>query len=627
MSPHLSGLFRHTDRSRQRAQVRKLMMNNRIGVYAGVDATAPSLHLGHLVAFMPLFWLYINGFGAYTVIGSSTAKIGDPTGKSKDRPNIPNSEIVQNMTSIHYQLAALWRSVERKTLNPMGLTRGWAWSRGIINNNAWWNKQPLLEIFKVLGSHMRIGPLLSRDNVKARLEDGSGMSLAEFAYPMMQGWDWWQLYKQRSVQMQIGGSDQYSNILLGAQCVKHCVRNEADFLPANAPIPEMVGLTVPLLTTSSGAKFGKSEGNAVWLDPFRTPPFDLYGYLVRRSDDEVERLLKLLTFLPQQQIAKVVEEHKQDPPKRIAQHLLAFEVVDFVHGSDVAKGAQIQHRQMYGYNRGTVPSTSSGLAPQTAEHYHHPSHIPEQEPFQPRIDMKLPRSLLKESLPYIALAAEFTESRGEADRLIKAGGMYIGGAPGQKGGDQKGMGSYNLAFTPLKTWTPDYNELYLIENKVMILRRGKHNVRCIEFIHDKEFEKLGLTFRGQKRLGRTRQALALLRELKGLVDTQEEPILKQRVEKATAALEKRSEEEVRGLVEPLRHKPVVKIPGEEPRDAPYSRKGVLIKQLRDIERIVSNDKGEVLKDEHHAPGEIKKLEKQLKGVFKETHEVKSKSSF
>lgn len=585
MSASLFEFFRHTDRSRQRAQVRELMLNKRIGVYAGVDATAPSLHLGHLVAFMPLFWMYINGYGAYTVIGASTAKIGDPTGRLKDRPTMPSSEVVQNMTSIHYQLSALWRAVERKTLKPMGLTRGWAWSRGIINNNAWWNKQPLLEIFKLLGAHLRIGPLLSRDNVKARLEDGSGMSLAEFAYPMMQGWDWWQLFKQRSVQMQIGGSDQYSNILLGAQCVKHCVKNEHDYWPKETQFPEMVGLTVPLLTTSSGAKFGKSEGNAVWLDPFRTSAFDLYGYLVRRPDDEVERLLKLLTFLSQQKIAEVVEEHQQDPPKRVAQHLLAFEVVDFVHGPHVAKEVQTQHRQMYGYDRGTAPSTSPGLVPQTPEDYQHPSHLPQQEPFRPRIDMKLPRSLLKESLPYIVLAAEFTESRGEADRLIKAGGMYIGGAPGQKGGEQKGMGSDNLNFTPLRTWTPEYNDLYLIEEKLMILRRGKHNIRCIEFIDDLEFRQMGLIYRGQKRLGRTRQALSILRELEGLLGSPGEAILKRRVQTATAALLKRSEAEMQGLVEPLKHDPVVAKPVEESGDVPYSRKDVLIRQLRDIEQI------------------------------------------
>lgn len=492
-----------THSSSTREDIRNLMLKRRIGAYVGIDPTAPSLHLGHLVALMPLFWLYMNGYGAFTLIGHSTAKIGDPTGKTQDRPDLPPAELVQNLTGIHHQLGLLWKGVEIAA-RRLGLKRQWHWGRGIINNNHWWNKQPMLEVLRRLGSHVRMGPLLSRDNVKTRLgSGGSGMSFSEFAYPLLQGWDWWELYKQRGVQMQIGGSDQYSNIVIGAQCVKNCIGSQPSPID-RVPDAEMVGFTVPLLTTSSGKKFGKSEGNAVWLDPFRTSPYDMYGFLVRRPDDEVENLLKLLTFLPQDKIAKAVEDHKKDPPRRVAQHLLAFEVLEFVHGTEVANQTQIQHRQIYGSKSSTESSTSSWSSLQTEEQY--------QDLSRPRVDMKLPKSLIHGSFSRLVYAAALAESNGEADRLIKAGGMYVGGRPGETPSSPKNMGSDVLHFIPVKTWDASMVERFVIDGKMLILRKGKHNIRCIEFIEDRVFESSGMRYRGQRYLGRTRKALSILND-------------------------------------------------------------------------------------------------------------------
>lgn len=516
------------------------MLKQRMGVYTGIDPTGPSLHIGHLVTLMPLYWMYTHGFGAYVLLGGSTAKIGDPTGKSQDRPFVTPSQLVQNMTSIHYQLTALWRAAERKALQPYGLKRDWAWSRGLVNNSAWWNKEPLMEVFRLIGRHTRIGPLLSRDNVKTRLNDGSGMSFSEFAYPVMQAWDWWKLYTQRNVQMQIGGSDQYSNILFGAQTVKKCIENAPEHL-GQIPDADMIGLTVPLLTDSSGQKFGKSEGNAVWLDPFRTSSFELYGYFVRRADDEVEKLLKLLTFLPLETIRSVIEEHARDPPKRVAHHLLAFEVVDMVHGPLAAKQAQIEHRQMYGRDAGTqaASSASPGSVPQSSEQYHRPIDMAIHVPYTPRIDIKLPKLLLKASLPTIVHAAELAGSRGEADRLIKGGGLYIGASPGQKPSEQQGMLTNQLAFTPLRTWETGYTETYLIGGNLMLLRKGKHTIRCIEFLDDKEWQELGIMYRGQPNTGRLRRGLVLVKQLESLLEADgADPQLKNRVNAARRFLER-----------------------------------------------------------------------------------------
>lgn len=540
------------------------MLKNRISGYVGIDPTAPSLHLGHLMVLMPLFWMYIEGFGAFSLIGGSTAKIGDPSGRTQDRPTIPPAELVQNLTQIHYQLQSLWKSVLRMSRSyGNGLPQlDWAMTRGIVNNNAWWNKQSMLEVMKLLGSHVRIGSLLSRENVKTRLSDGHGMSFGEFAYPLMQAWDWWQLYKQQNVRLQIGGSDQYSNIVMGAQCVKYCLKDP----PGNEvrpPPATMFGLTVPLLTTSTGAKFGKSAGNAVWLDPFRTSPYDLYGYLVRRSDEEVEGLLKRLTFMPLSTIATVMEEHTENPARRVAQHTLAHNVVNFVHGSDKADEVQLEHRQMYGSKPFSEPTTSGELPPQSAEQYEMSEDFDPTQQMRPRIQIRLPRSLLEKPLPVIVHAAELAISKGEADRLIKGGGMYIGGAPGQKIMGQKGMNSDSLTWTPLKTWLPEFNDRFLVEGRIMLLRKGKHNIRCIEFISDEEFSKAGLRYRGQSGMGKTRQALQVMKTLQKLL------MKKKKVDPADMVLQNR----VNRMLFAMKHQSLgrthVSIPRQRAKGVPY----------------------------------------------------------
>lgn len=496
-----------SDKNSTKDYIRETMRRKRISAYAGVDPTASSLHLGHLLPFMPLFWMYMHGYGAFTLIGGSTARVGDPTGRTDSRPQLARKDLIQNLATIHYQLVTIWKHVEQAA-SRFGFEKKWAWRRGVVNNNIWWLKLPMIEVMKRLGTQMRMGPLLSRDNVKNRLQDGSGMSFAEFCYPMMQAWDWYELLKQHGVQMQVGGSDQYGNILTGSACVKACVENEpaeGEKLP-NGEFDQPIGITVPLLTDSSGAKFGKSAGNALWLDPFKTTPYDLYGYLVRRRDDEVENLLKLFTFHPLSKISEVMNEHQANPPKRVAQHLLAYEVVWLVHGSTVAMETQAQHQAIYGSN--VSPQASLGV-PQNPTQY---AADPEQTNHsnRPRIDLKLPWHVLGLSLPRIVYAAGLAQSVSDADRTIKNGGMYIGGSPGQKGPDNVGMNKDQLQFTPAKTWDLQINKRFLIEGQILLLRKGKHNIRCIEFIADEEWNGLGLEYPGQPRTGKFRKAMQRL---------------------------------------------------------------------------------------------------------------------
>jgi tyrosyl-tRNA synthetase len=347
---------------------------------------------------------------------------------------------------------------------------------------------------------------------------GDGVSFAEFSYPIMQGWDWWHMFTSMNIKMQIGGSDQYGNILSGIETVKAARASEPDpvkQLPQESSLDDPVGFTVPLLTDSSGQKFGKSAGNAIWLDQFETPVYDFYGYFVRRSDDEVEKLLNLLTFLPQETIKKTMQEHNADPAKRIAQHLLAFEVMTLVHGLNMAQQTQAMHRAMHskGHDASDPPPSLETVAQEgdivTANN-------------APPPDVQLPESLIKQgSIARILFAAGLAKSASEGHRLCVQQGAYIGASPGQKPNKNAGMLFGQLQFMPVKLMAPEDIKNFIIDDKLIILRKGKHNVRIVEIVSDEEYEKSGKTYPGQPYTGKVRMLNDKLKQLKaGLVEAE-----------------------------------------------------------------------------------------------------------
>ncbi|KAI1363889.1 tRNA synthetase class I [Xylaria arbuscula] len=489
--------------------IRELMRQKRIGVYVGIDPTAASLHLGHLLPLMPLFWMYMNGYRAISLIGGATAKVGDPTGRLTTRDEVARAERSMYTTKIHYQLKRIWMNVEKQAAR-YGYQKEWAWNRELANNSSWYNSTPFLEIVNRLFKGMRVGPMLSRETVKRKMTEGDGMSLAEFVYPMMQAWDWWEMFSgPKQVCMQIGGSDQYGNIVAGIDAVKLLRDTEPDpekKLPNNL-LHTPVGFTVPLLTDSAGNKFGKSAGNAMWLDPFMTNSFDLYGYFMRRPDDEIEKLLKLFTFLPLEDIKKTMDQHNLDPPKRHAHHTLAFEVLCLVHSHQEARATQERHMQMFskGGSLPVSPLSSEGattfpdhLSPKTHEAALH---------FKPNI--QLPESLIMgQSIAKILYAAGLAESSNDAHRLIAHQGAYVGGAPGRSARDNKPMREGEVAFQSVKNWFPGDTKNFLLGGNILILRRGKHFVRIVEMVSDEEWEASGRAFPGEPGKGRVR----LLRE-------------------------------------------------------------------------------------------------------------------
>lgn len=492
-----------------RDDLESLLVGRRVGAYCGIDPTASSMHLGHLVPFMALSWFYIHGYPVTFLLGGSTARVGDPTDRLTARTEMSRADRVTNITSMHMQLKRFGENLDAYA-RKHGYHVEWAWKRALTNNNHWWRGMSFLDFMKGPATVARMGPLLGRDSVKRRMEQGDGMSFSEFTYPLMQAYDWYKLY-QTGTQLQIGGADQFGNILEGANIVKKLAQME-NLEEARVAAPpqvaswekgffgkaltdEPMGFTVPLMTTASGEKFGKSAGNAIWLDPDMTSSFDLYGYFMRLPDNDVERFLKLFTFLPLEEISKIMEQHQGNESKRIAQHTLAYEFLCLAHGERAAIDAQNQHKQMFGgklslsgvaFSRtsdvppGEINPSVNKYAPQTNANT------------KPGARIKLPRSIVEyQPLHKVMWSAGMVGSKAEGHRLATNGGAYVA----SEIGPNPAMGD-NLSWTPIKNWSPSDVKRFLLGEDVLVLRIGKWKVKIIELVSDEEYEKLGLSCPG-----------------------------------------------------------------------------------------------------------------------------------
>ncbi|OQO12672.1 hypothetical protein B0A48_02135 [Cryoendolithus antarcticus] len=456
----------------------KLLRKKQVGVYAGIDPTAPSLHLGHLLPLMVLFWVYLHGHHAVSLIGGATARVGDPSGRLKSRERTASSVHASNAQSLHVQVETLWQNATASGRRH-GHEQKPEWRRQLLDNADWLGKVDIVSFLQLLGSGMRIGTMLGRDTVKNKLEKGDGMSFAEFSYPLLQAWDWWHMFSNQGVQLQIGGSDQYGNIIAGIDAIKHIAQGgdekSAKFDDSSAPM----GITVPLLTTSKGEKFGKSAGNAVWLDASLTSPFDLYGFLLRTSDEDLPRHLNLFTFLPAAAIESLLEEHSKDPGKRLAHHVLATEVLQLVHGTEIAAETRAKHEQMRRprlsslVRRSVTPGAESDVTPSTPE--------TQEEKF------KLARSRIENaSLAKILLLAGLAPSVSAATRAIRSGGVYVASSEASAVADSEAEPNSGdgLTFTAVGPDEKLEDITSFVDDGLIVVRMGKWKVRVIEIIDD-----------------------------------------------------------------------------------------------------------------------------------------------
>jgi tyrosyl-tRNA synthetase len=355
--------------------------------YIGFDPTADSLHVGHLIPIMGLAWLQRLGHKPIAIAGGGTGLIGDPSGKKSERPLLSLEDVERNIASIQGQLA---RFLDFECGKNSAL---------MINNYDWLGQLKLLEFLRDVGKHFTINYMISREYVKSRLEDPErSISYTEFSYMLLQAYDFYHLCKNYDCRLQMGGNDQQGNIIAGIELIRKKIGVTA------------YGITYPLLLSSSGEKFGKSEGGAVWLSSERTTPYRFYQFWVNTDDRDVERLLKIYTFLPLEDIEEVISAHREHPEDRKAQKLLAMEVTSTVHGAQASVTAKRVSEILFGGDYDISDLTDDVLI---------------------MLSQEIPSGVVNSPLPIavIDLMAESGAalSKGEARRLIRGGGLYING--------------------------------------------------------------------------------------------------------------------------------------------------------------------------------------------------------
>ena len=365
-----------------------------VTAYVGLDPTADSLHVGSLVPIIGAAWLQQAGHTPIVLVGGGTGMVGDPSGKRSERPILPIEEIDRNAEAIRSQVAR-FLDFESSKSNAARLR----------NNADWLRKLPLMDFLRDTGKHLTLGFMLQKESVRSRLE--TGISYTEFSYMAIQAYDFWHLFRTEQCELQIGGSDQWGNITAGIELIGKRESRQA------------YGLVFPLVTTTSGSKFGKSEAGNVWLDPDKTSPYQFYQFWINTDDRDVERYLKLFTFLPLEEIGAALAEHARDPGKRIPQRLLARDVTTRVHGAPEAEQAIETSRALF-EGRGVTVTPGTGELRVTG--------------FAPTVvvapTVRVSRSKLGD-LSIIGLLVEsgLAKSKAEARRGIQGRGFYLNDVP------------------------------------------------------------------------------------------------------------------------------------------------------------------------------------------------------
>jgi tyrosyl-tRNA synthetase len=358
-----------------------------IRVYLGFDPTAESLHLGNLVGIVALAWFQKFGHTPYALMGGATGRIGDPSGKSSERPLLGEEELAHNVSN-------LTRFLKKILHFPHGQ------KPAFVNNEDWLGKFTLVEFLRDVGKHFRVGPMLAKESVRARLESDEGMSFTEFSYQLLQGYDFHYLHRHFGITLQLGGSDQWGNITAG---IEYNRKVKGD---------QLFGLTWPLLTRSDGKKFGKSEEGAIWLSAEKLSPYHFYQYLFRVPDADVIRLMKMLTFMDLTEIRAIEQSmEKEGYEPNSAQKRLAEEVTRFVHDEE---GVHAALRVTAGLQPGAESKLSSEVLKEIASDMPHASLHSQEVVGKKWID--------------VAVKIGLIPSKAEGVRLVKNGGAYLNNA-------------------------------------------------------------------------------------------------------------------------------------------------------------------------------------------------------
>ena len=409
----------------------ELLNKEKISGYIGFDPTADSLHIGHMVQVMLLVHFQRAGHTPIALVGGATGMIGDPSGKSEERNLLDEDSLRKNQEAIKKQLSHF---LDFNSVKPNKAL--------MVNNYDWMKNYTFLQFIREIGKHITVNYMMSKDSVKKRIgsESKDGMSFTEFSYQLVQGTDFLHLYQSNGCRLQMGGSDQWGNIVTGTELIRRKAGGEA------------FALTCPLITKSDGTKFGKTESGNVWLDPEKTTPYQFYQFWLNVSDDDASRYIKIFTILGKDEIDRIIDDHNKAPHERLLQKRLAEEVTVMVHSREDFEGAVEASQILFGkgttdslrkMNESTFLSVFEGV---------------------PVFDVT--RDIIKNGVSISDLCAGHTQvfpSKGELRRLVQGGGLSI---------------------NKEKIENPDkiIGQESLLNNKYLLIQKGKKNYFLIRII-------------------------------------------------------------------------------------------------------------------------------------------------
>ncbi|ANH80685.1 tyrosine--tRNA ligase [Niabella ginsenosidivorans] len=391
--------------------------------YIGFDPTATSLHIGSLVPILLLVHLQKAGHRPVVLIGGATGMIGDPSGKSEERNLLTEEALAANVAGIKSQLE---KYLDFTSSNPNAAV--------MVNNYDWFKDIRFLDFLRDAGKHITVNYMMAKDSVKKRLEGEAGISYTEFAYQLMQGYDFYHLYTTQNIKLQMGGSDQWGNITTGTEFIRRKAGMEA------------FAFTCPLIRKADGTKFGKTEKGNVWLDPEKTSPYQFYQFWLNTSDEDAASWIRIFTFLDQPVIEALISEHLQNPAERLLQKTLAREITSFVHGTDEYKKAVATTEKLFANQSGPV----------------HEMSIEDLEGLEGVITIAVSKAGLDKGIDIVSLLAtvKVAPSKGEARKLILGGGISI---------NREKVTDVQQQVTAAQ----------LLHNKYILLQKGKKNYYLI----------------------------------------------------------------------------------------------------------------------------------------------------
>ena len=368
------------------------LMEGPQAAYVGIDPTADSLHIGHLVSIMILKHFQQCGHKPIALIGGATGMIGDPSMKSQERNLLDEETLQHNIAGIKRQLSRIL-DFDSDAPNKAEL----------VNNYDWMKDYSFLNFIRDVGKHITVNYMMAKDSVKKRLssESREGMSFTEFSYQLLQGYDYLWLYEHKGCRLQLGGSDQWGNITTGTELIRRMLGKTDAF-----------ALTCPLIRKADGTKFGKTEKGNIWLDPEKTSPYEFYQFWLNVSDEDAERYIRIFTLLDKETIEAAIEEHRQDPGRRSLQQLLAKELTTLIHGAGEYANAVSASKMLFGNSTSdelrkldekTFLAVFSGV---------------------PTFDIQK-SELPCDILDFLAVKTQVFPSKGEARKMVQGNGVSI----------------------------------------------------------------------------------------------------------------------------------------------------------------------------------------------------------